>query len=303
MLNSDDLRFFYTIATHPTLAAAARYLGVTPPSVTQRLQGIEQRLGVRLIQRPSRFITLTDEGCLVKTRAERIIEELAELQEIIRNRRHEVSGKLSVLAPLGFGTDYVAPLLGEYSARYPHLEVELTLSDDPSWSSFHQWDVVIYIGELRDSSMHCTPLVTNRRYVCASPAYLEQKGIPDSPSALRLHDCIALRENSEDVTLWRFNRGNEEYPIRIHPRLASNEGRVVTDWALAGRGIIVRSEWDVMPHLNRGKLVRVLQEFNLPDAPVVALTGSDAAGRSPRTHQFIRFLKEFLSSRPWDCET
>ncbi|WP_309600176.1 LysR substrate-binding domain-containing protein, partial [Klebsiella pneumoniae] len=78
---------------------------------------------------------------------------------------------------------------------------------------------------------------------------------------MRLHDCIALRENSEDVTLWRFNRGNEEYPIRIHPKLASNEGRVVTDWALAGRGIIVRSEWDVMPHLNRGKLVRVLQEF------------------------------------------
>jgi DNA-binding transcriptional LysR family regulator len=132
--------------------------------------------------------------------------------------------------------------------------------------------------------------------MCASPAYLEQKGIPDSPSVLRQHDCIALRENSEDVTLWRFNRDNEEYPIRIHPRLCQQRRPVVTDWALAGRGIIVRSEWDVMPHLNRGKLVRVLQDFNLPDAPVVALTGSDAAGRSPRTRQFIRFLKEFFPS-------
>lgn len=301
MINSDDLRFFHTIATHPTLAAAARYLGVTPPSVTQRLQGIEHRLGVRLIQRPSRFITLTDEGWLVKVRAERIMEDLTDLQDIISNRRHEVSGKLRVLAPLGFGTEYVAPLLGEYSARHPHLEGELTLSDDPNWSSFHRWDVVIYIGELRDSSMHCTSLATNRRYACASPLYLEERGVPSSPSELRLHDCIALRENSEDVTMWRFSRGKEEHPVRIHPRLASNEGRVVTEWALAGRGIIVRSEWDVLPHLNSGKLVCVLDDYNLPDAPIVALTGSDAAGRSPRTRQFIQFLKEFLASRPWDA--
>ncbi|WP_227317514.1 LysR substrate-binding domain-containing protein [Cedecea davisae] len=302
MISSDDLHFFRTISAHATLAAAARAMNVTPPSVTQRLKGLEQKLGVSLILRPSRQVSLTDEGSLLLSRAEKILAELAGLQSAMDDRRQMVRGKLRVLAPLGFGNDYIAPLLGDYAAQHENLEVELTLSDDPHWATLHKWDLVIFIGELRDSSMHCIRLAANRRFICASPDYLSRRGTPTAPEQLANHDCIALRENSEDVTLWRFSGQKGDCPQRITPRLSSNEGRVVKEWALAGRGIIMRSEWDVLPQINAGSLVRLLPEYQLPDADIVALTGAAPQERSPRTQKFIDLLREKLSSRPWERE-
>ncbi len=118
---------------------------------------------------------------------------------------------------------------------------------------------------------------------------------------MRHHDCIALQENSEDVTLWRFthNATAEQDSIRVHPKLASNEGRVVKDWALTGHGIIMRSEWDVQPELNSGKLIRVLPNYALPSADIVALLGTDSRSRSARTAQFLQLLKERFSMQPW----
>lgn len=299
MINSDDLRFFHAIATHKTLASTARALDISPSSVTQRLQGIETRLGVKLIQRPSRIVSLTDEGSLVFARAEKVIAELNELQQIIDNRQQQVAGKLRVLAPLGFGNEYVAPILAQYAQMHPHLEAELTLSDVPNWSLKHLWDVIIYIGELRDSSLHCIKLAANQRFVCASPSYLSKQGEPETPEALRQHNCIALRENDEDVTLWRFSRKGVETSVRILPRLSSNEGNVVKKWALAGCGIIMRSEWDVSPQINSGALVRILADYHLPNADIVALSAEGARNRPPRAEQFIQLLKTSLVLPPW----
>ncbi|WP_019613873.1 LysR family transcriptional regulator [Psychromonas ossibalaenae] len=301
MLTSEDLRFFYVIATHPSLTTAARNLNVTPPTVTQRLQAIEAKLQVKLVQRRARGITLTEEGLLLLDKAKLIISEMDQLQELINNKKSQVSGKLKVLAPLGFGNDYIAPLVGEFQRSHQNLTVELELSDNPSWADSHQWDIIIYIGELRDSSLKLAILAPNRRFLCASPDYLQRKGNPRSPKALRDHTCIALRENSEDVTLWRFTHcsSGEQVSIRINPTLASNEGRVVKDWALAGHGIIMRSEWDVQAALNSGQLQRVLPEYELPGADIVALLGTDARSRSARTAQFLQLLKERLAGRPW----
>lgn len=299
MINSDDLRFFHAIATHKTLASTARALDISPSSVTQRLQAIESRLGVKLIQRPSRIVSLTDEGSLVLTRAEKVIAELNELQQIIDNRQQQVTGKLRVLAPLGFGNEYVAPILAKYSQIHPNIEADLTLSDVPNWSSKHMWDVIVYIGELRDSSLHCIKLAANKRMLCASPGYLSIKGEPATLEALKQHSCIALRENDEDVTLWRFCREGVETPVRIHPRLSSNDGNVVKKWALAGCGIVMRSEWDVTPQINAGTLVRILADYQLPDANIVALSADDAGNRPPRAELFIQLLKTSLALRPW----
>ncbi|SQC93275.1 D-malate degradation protein R [Cedecea neteri] len=158
---------------------------------------------------------------------------------------------------------------------------------------------MIFIGELRDSSMHCIKLAPNQRFICASPEYLNRKGTPLTPAQLMDHDCIALRENSEDVTLWRFSGPHGDCPQRISPRLSSNEGRVVKEWALAGRGIIMRSEWDVLPQIHRGELVRLLPEYTLPDADIVALSGASQSERSPRAQRFIELLKARISGKPW----
>lgn len=301
MITSEDLKFIVTIASHRTLADAARAMNITPPSVTLRLQHIERKLSVTLIQRPSRIVSLTEEGQLLHDKGVVILRGLDELQEQIDERKEQVCGTLRVLAPLGFGNDYVAPLLGEYKSQHPQLDIELELSDNPNWSSHHKWDIIIYIGVLNDSSLKMITLASNQRFICASPKYVKERGYPETPQDLAKHQCIALRENNEDVTLWQFTDGeNGKHEVmRIIPSLASNEGRVIKDWATAGLGIIMRSEWDVQPQINNGELIRLLPNYLLPDANIVALLGSQEKERSARISGFIDLLKERLSSAPW----
>lgn len=300
MVTTEDLKFIVTIAESRTLAEAARALNITPPSVTLRLQHIEKKLAVKLIQRPSRIVTLTEEGQLLLNKGRLILQGLDDLQEQINERKEQVCGKLRVLAPLGFGNDYIAPLLGEYKAMHPQLDVELELSDNPNWAKHHKWDIIIYIGELNDSSLKMITLAKNQRFICASPKYIERKGIPQTPNELIRHECIALRENNEDVTLWQFTdeKGQPDI-IRITPTLASNEGRVIKDWAIAGLGIIMRSEWDVQPQINSGDLIRLLPTYSLPNADIVALLSSPSKERSARISGFISLLKDRITPMPW----
>jgi len=301
MLTSEDLRFFYAISTQPSLTAAARTLNVTPPTVTQRLQAIEAKVGVKLVQRQARGISLTEEGYLLQNKARSILAEMDQLQTLMASKKNLINGTLKVLAPLGFGNDYIAPLVGEFQQQHPNLTVELELSDKPSWAESHKWDIIIYIGELRDSTLKLATLAPNQRFLCASPHYVKKHGKLKDPRELRDHICIALRENSEDVTLWRFthNGSEEQESIRITPTFTSNEGSVVKNWAIAGHGIIMRSEWDVQPELNSGALVRLLPNYSLPSADIVALLGTDSRARSARTSHFLQLLKERFAQQPW----
>ena len=305
MLTSEDLRFFYAISTQPSLTAAARKLNVTPPTVTQRLQAIEAKVSVKLVQRQARGISLTEEGYLLQDKARAILAEMDQLQTLMASKKNIINGTLKVLAPLGFGNDYIAPLVGEFQQQHPNLAVELELSDKPSWAESHRWDIIIYIGELRDSTLKLAMLAPNQRFLCASLFFLIILGTPRSTRALRDHTCISLRENSEDVTLWRFTHtagdgdSEEQESIRITPTLTSNEGSVVKNWAIAGNGIIMRSEWDVQPELNSGALVRLLSDYSLPSADIVALLGTDTRARSARTTHFLQLLKDRFAQQPW----
>ncbi len=301
MITTEDIGFITTIANHRTLADAARSLNITPPSVTLRLQHIEKKLSVKLIQRPSRIVCLTDEGQLIIDKGFSILRGLNELQEQLNESNDKVCGKLRVLAPLAFGNDYVAPLLGEYKVIHPQLDIELDLSDNPIWSTHPKWDIIIYIGALNDSSLNMITLATNKRYICASPKYIQEMGYPDTPQDLIKHRCIALRENNEDTNLWKFMNviNGKKEGIRINPTLVCNEGRVIKDWAMAGLGVIMRSEWDIQPQLNRGQLVRLLPDYSLPNANIVALLSSQEKERSARVAGFISLLKEHLTPVPW----
>jgi DNA-binding transcriptional LysR family regulator len=301
MINSDDLRFFRVIATHTSLAATARALNVTPPTITQRLQIIEKKLQLKLVDRHARSITLTDEGLLLSERAKIILEEMDDLHESIYSQRNEVAGCLKILAPLGFGSKYIAPLVTQFQQQYQNLSVELELSDNPDWAADHSWDIMIYIGELRDSSLRLSVLAPNKRFLCASPSYLKKYGEVHEPADLRHHHCIALRENAEDVTMWKFNVPimDTQESIRISPKLASNDGRVIKQWALEGQGIILRSEWDVASELKSGVLVQLLSDYELPSANIVALLGTEQRARAGRTTKFLELLKNNIGKEPW----
>jgi DNA-binding transcriptional LysR family regulator len=302
MLSSEDLRFFLVVVASQSLAEAARTLNVTPPAVTQRLAALERRLGVRLVERGRRRIALTDEGDLLAARGRRICDELSEVAEAVGSRRGVVAGHLRILAPLGFGHRYVAPAVARVRRDHPGVTATLTLSDRPARLVEDSWDVMVHIGELRDSALVMQRIAFNRRILCAAPAYLERHGAPARPADLHRHACIALRENDEDVTLWRFtDEAGEVDSVRIDPVLASTEGGVVCDWALAGMGIVVRSEWDVAAHLREGRLIALLPRWRLPDADVVALLPSREV-RSARASQFLECLRGEVAARPWTMD-
>jgi DNA-binding transcriptional LysR family regulator len=300
MISTDDLRFFVALASSDSLAAAARALNVTPPAVTQRLRLMEERLGLRLVDRSGRRMVLTDEGDHLASGARRILDEVGELADTLAARRAVVSGHLRVVAPLGFGRRYVAPAATRFRAMYPEVTLSLMLSDRPAQLADDAWDLMLYVGHLRNSSLITQYLAPNERFLCAAPEYLARAGVPRQPKDLLQHSCIALREYDEDVTMWRFIPAKRRKPIgiRIDPALSSNDGEVTHDWALAGAGVIMRSEWDVADDLRAGRLVRVLNDWKLPSANIVALLGA-RNGRSARTARFLQHLQTVLTPVPW----
>jgi DNA-binding transcriptional LysR family regulator len=298
-LNSVDLQFFLVVADAPSLAAASRALDVSRSAVTQRLSQLEARLRCRLVDRTTRHLRLTEEGELLLSRARDVLDDLDEISNILGSRHDVVSGHLHVAAPLGFGRRYIRAIVAAFRQRNPDVTVTLTLTDRPTLVSEGNWDLIVHIGELRNSSLVMVRLAPNDRIICAAPAYLATHGEPVEPADLAAHACLALRQNDEDVTLWRFiDRQRKTTPIRVTPAMSSNDGEVVRAWALDGLGIIVRSEWDIADDLRAGRLRRILPRYRLPSADVVALLGK-RGGRAARANAFLKMVQAHLQPVPW----
>jgi DNA-binding transcriptional LysR family regulator len=297
MLDVSDLRFFATVASAASLAAASRMLDVTPPAVSQRLIALEKKLGIRLIERRRGTITLTDEGQAVMARGESILLELDSLQTDLLAVKGEVKGILRIGAPHGFGRRFIADAVGLFRARFEHIDVELALGDSPLDADTID-DVTIHIGKRPNSGGSMVYLAPNERILCAAPTYIERYGQPEQPDDLLKHECIAVRENNEDTTLWRFGSGARSHAIRIRPRLSCNDGEVSAAWARAALGIIMRSEWAVADDIKAGRLVRILPSHSLGSADVIAIVRPRSA-RLARTQSFLDLLKEQLKPIPW----
>lgn len=299
MLSSQDIEFFITVAGSRSLAAAARKLNVTPPSVSQRLQNIERKLGVKLIDRNARITSLTTEGEVLASKGQALLQDLEHLTQDLSEKKLAISGDLKLVSSLGFGEKHIGPLAAEFQQLYPSLRIELNLSDIPKWSAHNSPDIMFYIGHLQDSALKRIVLSKNRRLLLASPAYLESAPVLEQPKDLEQHRCIALRENDEDATMWRLTHTTTkcETSVRVVPVLSSNVSRVTKDWCIDGQGIIQRSEWDVQEELKSGKLVRVLADYQLQEADIVALLSSEQFHRSQKVTAFLEYVKQRLPER------
>ncbi|MEU5704177.1 LysR family transcriptional regulator [Streptomyces aurantiacus] len=291
-MSVDDLKFFQVVAASETLTAASRQLGWSLPVVSKRLSALEGRLDVRLVQRGTRRLVLTSEGSLYASGLDSILDRLRELEELVTDRSGELRGSLVVQATLGLGRAHVAPLLAEFAASHPQLQVQLHTSALPLRPHRRTFDVAVHVGSPPDSSLRMRRLAENRRVPCAAPSYLERHGAPTRVEDLARHDCIVLRENEADYALWRFGDLSDPRHVRVRGPLSSNDGDVVTQWALEGRGVIMRSEWHVRPHVERGELVRVLPHIPTPAADIYALLEDD--GHVPRR---VTELIEHLAAR------
>jgi DNA-binding transcriptional LysR family regulator len=299
MLDVSDLRFLTALAAAPSLSAAARDLGVTPPAVSQRLALLEDRLRLRLIERGRGQLRLTAEGGYLVDRARDILDDVESLAEEMSARAGRIEGPLHVIAPFGFGRLCVAPVLARFGAENPELRPVLSLSEDPVGAmSDGVWDVLVHVGRLPHLRITQRKLAPNRRLLVASADYAERVGLPQSPEDVAGHRVGVVRENRADATLWPLTGPDGiEMNLRVQPVYACNDGEVLRAWALEGFGIVERSEWSISVDLRAGRLVRVLPDWSLPDADIVALLNPRAV-RSLRIDKFVDRLALEISAPP-----
>lgn len=293
--NFSELEFFVLLNRLGSLSAAARALDITPPAATMRLAAMEKRIGARLLNRSTRKISLTPEGELYLQHASRLIEELRELDEIVSGNGSAPRGLLRVNAPLGFGRTVIAPLVSVFTARHPEVEVQLEVTDRPVDLIDKGFDLAVRFGELPDNRINARRIMSNRRFLCASPAYLDRHGTPTKLADLARHRCIVHRQNDDAYGVWRFLVDGRTEIVKVHGALSSNDGDIVQGWALDGQGIVIRSEWDVIKHLESGRLRRVLPAFTLPSADLYAYYPSKK-NLPARVRAFINILVEQLAS-------
>lgn len=290
-----ELEFFVLLNRLGSLSAAARALDITPPAATMRLASMEKRIGARLLNRSTRKISLTPEGEIYLQHATRLIEELRELDEMVSGNRKTPRGALRLNAPLGFGRTVIAPLVSTFTAQYPEVEVQLEVTDRPIDLIESGFDLAIRFGELPDNRINARRIMSNRRFICASPKYLETHGIPKTLEELAKHRCIVHRQNDDAYGVWRFLIDGRTEIVKIHGVLSSNDGAIVQGWAIDGQGIVIRSEWDVAKYLESGQLQRILPDFTLPSADLYAYYPSKQH-LPTRVRTFINFLVEKLAS-------
>lgn len=263
---SSELAFFVLLAKKESLSATARELDITPPAVTKRLAQMEQRLGVRLLNRTSRTLSLTSEGEVYLAHATKILADIREMEDQVASSRATPKGLLRVNATLGFGRTTIAPLISRFARRYPDVEVQLQLTDRPINLVEEAFDLGIRFGALPDSRLSARRIMVNRRFLCASPAYLKKSGSPLLPADLSRHNCIIHRQNEDAHGVWRLTRGRKTETVKVNGTLSSNDGDVALGWALDGHGILPRSEWDLAKYLDSGRLQIVLPDFKLAAA-------------------------------------
>lgn len=286
-----ELAFFIQLIRSGSLAATARELNLTPPAVSKRLAHLEQRLGVRLLNRTTRSISLTSEGELYLLNAQRILGEIEEMERQVSSSRAAPKGLLRVNAPLGFGRAYVGPAVSSFVKRYPDVEVQLQLTDRPINLPNDAIDVAIRFGELPDSRLIARRIAANRRLLCASPTYLQAFGRPETPKDLMRHNCIVLRQNDAAFGVWRLSRGKQSESIKVRGSLSTNEGEVALNWALEGHGILMRAEWDLAKYLRSGRLEEVLAEYETPPADIYAVY-LERLNLSAKVSFFVDHLRE-----------
>jgi LysR family transcriptional regulator, transcriptional activator for dmlA len=288
---ASHLQFFVLLARHGNLTAAARELDLTPPAATKRLAQLEARLGVRLVNRTTRSVSLTAEGETYLHHATRILAEVREMEDAVSSSRSMPRGLLRVNATLGFGRTTIAPLVSEFAKRHPHVEVQLDVTDRPIDLVESGVDLAIRFGSLPDKRLNARRVMSNRRFLCASPRYLEQHGTPATLADLSDHQCIVHRQNDDAYGIWRLMHKGHTEVVKVQGMLSSNDGDIVLGWALDGHGILIRSEWDLAKYLESGRLRIVLPEFVQPSADLFVYYPSKR-NQSARARAFVDFLVE-----------
>ena len=288
-----DLRLFTRLVAAGSLSEAARRTFSSLPAVSRRLAALETRLGVRLIDRGPRRFTLTDEGSLLHERAVEILRDLDEAEAAASAHAKQPRGLVRVGAHLEMGRRRIAPLIAEFTARYPGITAELVLTDSRLELLENEIDVGLRVDPPSDSNIVSRVVLSGRRIVCASPQYLATHAPLKRPIDLLEHDCIRLVRGRHVLDHWAFKEEDRVRQIQVHGSLLTNNAEVMHDWAVAGRAVGLKVIWDIQEDLGAGRLIRLLEPFECDEVKLY-VTYATRTHLPPRMRLFTDFVVSAL---------
>jgi DNA-binding transcriptional LysR family regulator len=280
---------FVDVAAKGSLSAAARAEGIAPAMIGRRLDALEERLGVKLLQRSTRKIALTNEGLAFLEDCQKILTDLENAETAVSERSARASGHLLISAPAGFGRQHVAPLIPSFLSQHRDVQVTLNLNDRVVDLMGEGIDVAIRIAALSDSNLIGVKLADNKRVVVASPAYIKRHAAPSSLDDLAKHNCLAI-SNEGSQRGWTFRQNGKNVTLKVTGNMVCNDGAVLHEWALSGKGLAWRSMWEVGTAIEAGELVTVLDEFAVPGNDIYAVF-AQRRHLPLRIRAFVDFLR------------
>lgn len=290
----DEFRLFLAIIDSGSFAAGGRQFGRSPSSATRIIGDLERRLGIRLLQRTTRKLSLTDGGARLAEQARRLVADFDEAVSYAVGDTQILRGRIRISAPTFFGRRHLAPIVSEFLDAHPEITVQLLLEDRLADLIEERIDVALRIAQLENSSLICKRVGQVRRVVVASPAYLKKHGMPRAPEDLARHQAV-LFVNQASAPAWRFqNRDGVQRSIRIPYRLEVNRAEVAIALATEGKGIVRVLSYQVATELKEGSLVRLLKSYEMPPLPIQFVYPS-ARLLAPRVRAFLDFAAARIS--------
>ena len=297
MDNTSDLRVFVRVMDRGSFSTAAKDLGLTPSAVSKLISRLEDRLGARLLQRSTRRLALTPEGETFLARARRIVADIDEAEAEVASVRGAPRGRLHINSGTAFGLHQLAPALAEFLARYPEINLELSITDRVVDLIEAQADIAVRSGQLPQGPFIQRKIADLQRVICAAPSYLTRRGTPQTAADLRKHDCIVL--STPGLARWPFNvRGGVDV-VDVRPRVITDDAEAALRMSIAGAGIVRLSDVIVGAPLGKGELVALLTDSHHVEPFPLAAIYPAGRQRLPRVAVFLEFLQERFGRAPW----
>ena len=287
----DNIRTFVRVYELGSMSAAGRDLRISPAVTSSRISQLEEHLGVRLFQRTTRSLTPTEQGQSFYRGASEILEAIETAEAQIVNFTENPKGSLYVAAPLGVGRRLIAPQVPDFLSEYPEVSVRLRLTDRKVDLTTEGLDLAFFLGQPEDSNLRIRKIADVPRVLCASPEYIEKRGMPESGEDLVSgnHECLNLRFPGATEFQWLLTTSSGPKRFRVSGRYESDDGDVLTDWALAGHGIVMKPVFEVADYLRTGRMVPVAEKT--PPEPIqMACLFTHRRGQDPKARLFMEFV-------------
>ncbi|XPF95435.1 LysR family transcriptional regulator [Colwellia sp. RE-S-Sl-9] len=294
-MNIEHLKLFIRIAATHNISLAGSELRLSPAVASSHINKLEAGLGVRLIHRTTRKVSLTEEGEAFLPHAEDVISSIEAARASVGAGNAFPRGTLRVAAPASFGRMHILPALTKFLTLYPDLNVDLKLSDTIVDLVEGGFDIAIRNSELKDSSLIARKLAPDNRILCVSPTYLAKNDEPKFPEELNLHQCITLMGLDD----WAFHTPNGQVNIKVKGNLRTDNGEAVRDACINGLGITISSKWSVYKHLQNGELIQILNEYPLASDTAIWAVYPSSRLLAPKVRAFIDYFTEYFGNTPY----